>query len=319
MLDDAGGVVVRAADKAAVVGQQRQDVHRSCVVLEGAQDGAVVDVEELDSPVERAGERVLVVGQRQEALRSVCSSRKVFLRVPSRCQTRTVLSSEPLRNRWPSGIAATAATLSVCPSQVLTRLLVATLQTLTQFSSALLMMCWPPLLTAWPTRSRCAPLKERTRSVARVQLDHRRVIAHRKVHAVGQPRDHIAHPSTREGALGAPSSVHSSCPSAVARGGAEEALPPPQHRPAPTQSVCAWTVRSHTPSRHTLTLIICAGDNAAVGRHRHGHHFVGGGGRKRRQGGGRERPRLDRQARQHRRAARHVSATRPMSAASAGR
>ena len=55
-------VVVRAADEAEAVGQQRQGGHRLCVVLEGAQDGAVVDVEELDGLVDRAGERVLVVG-----------------------------------------------------------------------------------------------------------------------------------------------------------------------------------------------------------------------------------------------------------------
>ena len=65
-LGDAGGVVVRAADEAEAVGQQRQGVHLAYVVREGAQDGAVVDDEELDSPVlhkaTAAGERVLVVG-----------------------------------------------------------------------------------------------------------------------------------------------------------------------------------------------------------------------------------------------------------------
>ena len=44
------------------------------------------------------------------------------------------LSSEPLRMRWPSGIAATAFTSPVCPAQVLTRLLLATLHTLTKLS-----------------------------------------------------------------------------------------------------------------------------------------------------------------------------------------
>ena len=47
VLDDAGGVVERAADEAEAVGHQRQAHHRVCVVSEGAQDGAVVDVEEL--------------------------------------------------------------------------------------------------------------------------------------------------------------------------------------------------------------------------------------------------------------------------------
>ena len=59
MLDDAGGPVLRPADEAAAVGQQRQAEHVVCVVREGAHDGAVVDVEELDGLVARAGERVI--------------------------------------------------------------------------------------------------------------------------------------------------------------------------------------------------------------------------------------------------------------------
>ena len=91
---------------------------------------------------------MLVVGQRHgEVVVSVCSS-KVFSRVPSRSHTRTVLSSAPLRMRWPSGIAATATTPSVCPAQVLTRLLLATLHTLTSLSYEPLMMCWPSGVTA---------------------------------------------------------------------------------------------------------------------------------------------------------------------------
>ena len=62
MVGDAGEAVVRAADEAEAVGEQREGAHVACVVLEGAEDGAVVDVEELDGPVARAGERVLVVG-----------------------------------------------------------------------------------------------------------------------------------------------------------------------------------------------------------------------------------------------------------------
>ena len=57
MVGDAGGVARAAADEAEAVGQQRQAVH--VVVLEGAQDGAVVDVEERDG-LERAGERCAV-------------------------------------------------------------------------------------------------------------------------------------------------------------------------------------------------------------------------------------------------------------------
>ena len=41
MLDDAGGVVVRAADEAEAVGQQRQAEHPVCVVVEGAQHRTV--------------------------------------------------------------------------------------------------------------------------------------------------------------------------------------------------------------------------------------------------------------------------------------
>ena len=50
MLDDASGLVVRAADEAAAVGQQREGGHWSCVVRERAQPGAVDDVEEQPSP-----------------------------------------------------------------------------------------------------------------------------------------------------------------------------------------------------------------------------------------------------------------------------
>ena len=39
--------------------------------------------------------------------------------MPSRSHDRTVVSLEPLRMRWPSGIAATARTGLVCPTQVL--------------------------------------------------------------------------------------------------------------------------------------------------------------------------------------------------------
>ena len=61
---------------------------------------------------------------------------------------RRTTSIPPLKMRWPSGIAATALTASVCPAQVLTRLLLATLHTLTRLSSEPLMMCWPSGVTA---------------------------------------------------------------------------------------------------------------------------------------------------------------------------
>ena len=47
MLDDAGGAVVRGARKAKAVKEQRQTRPRIRVVLKGAQDAAVVVVEEL--------------------------------------------------------------------------------------------------------------------------------------------------------------------------------------------------------------------------------------------------------------------------------
>ena len=51
--------------------------------------------------------------------------------------------------RWPSGIAATAVTSSVCPAQVLTEgFQLATLHTLTSLSFEPLMMCWPSRVTA---------------------------------------------------------------------------------------------------------------------------------------------------------------------------
>ena len=66
VVDDAHVLVLRAADEAEAVGQQRQREHAVCVVgpyvvLEGAQDGAVVDVEELDAssePARRKGVRL---------------------------------------------------------------------------------------------------------------------------------------------------------------------------------------------------------------------------------------------------------------------
>ena len=60
-------------------GSSARDRHRACVVLEGAQDGAVVDVEELDGAVPRAGERVLVVGQRHEGVTARCAAREGVL------------------------------------------------------------------------------------------------------------------------------------------------------------------------------------------------------------------------------------------------
>ena len=70
MVRDAGSLVVRAADEAEAVGQQRQAAHRACVVREVAQDGAVVDVEELDGLVARLREPVDVIGVREQRRRA---------------------------------------------------------------------------------------------------------------------------------------------------------------------------------------------------------------------------------------------------------
>ena len=89
---------------------------RSTCGLEGAQHGAIGAGEEPAGLVDPTGERVLVVGQRHGA-HVVGVQLEVFSRVPLRSHTRTVLSCEPLRMRWPSGIAATAVE---CARQVLT-------------------------------------------------------------------------------------------------------------------------------------------------------------------------------------------------------
>ena len=62
MVGEAGVPVLRAADEAAAVGQQRQAEDLLCVVREDAQDVAVVDVEELN--VVAAGERVHIENER---------------------------------------------------------------------------------------------------------------------------------------------------------------------------------------------------------------------------------------------------------------
>ena len=54
MLDDAGGPVLRPADEAAAVGQQREAEHVVCVVREGAHDGAGSSSSDWDDPEERA-------------------------------------------------------------------------------------------------------------------------------------------------------------------------------------------------------------------------------------------------------------------------
>ena len=156
------GLVHRAADEAEAVGSSaaRRTAGRRCA-SEGAQHGAVADVEELDVAVAKAGERVLVVGQCHEGDHPVVvqlRDARRRSRVPSVRHTRTP-SHDPLRMRWPSGVAATVFTTPACPSRVLTRLLLATLHTLTRFSGRPEppMMCWPSASPQAWSCSWCAP------------------------------------------------------------------------------------------------------------------------------------------------------------------
>ena len=219
-LDDAGVLVGRCCHhppltKRRPSGSSARESHEVCVVHEGAQDGAVVDVEELDGAVVRHG----LVGRRarvgcRAAPRGRTHSRCAATRseacscVPSRNHTRTVWSRPPLRMRWPSGIAATARTKSVCPLQVLTRLLVATLHTLTRLSSEPLMMCWPSRVTATAKTGPLCPVEGvDERPVDAVHQDRagvfRRVAnADHKVNAVRQRRESMRDEGAQpEGAL----------------------------------------------------------------------------------------------------------------------
>ena len=91
-LDDAGGrsfepLTKRRPSRASAPGSSRV-----CVVREGAQDGAVVDVEErtvLSSEPESA---CWLSGSATRAVTATACSSTVFSRVPSRSHTRTVLS-----------------------------------------------------------------------------------------------------------------------------------------------------------------------------------------------------------------------------------
>ena len=98
-------------------------------------------------------------GSATRAFTQKCAARRCSRGCRPRSHTRTVSSTEPLRKRWPSGIAATASTPLVCPSQVLTRLLLATLHTLTSVSPEPLMMCWPSGVTTNARAHLVCPLK----------------------------------------------------------------------------------------------------------------------------------------------------------------
>ena len=111
VVGDAGGAGIRAADEAEAVGQQRQRGHtrRGGNVLESAEDGAVVDVEELEFPVVRAGECVLVVGQRHDGVHRAGVQREGVLERAVEEPHADVFprAAEDALLRWPSGIAAT--------------------------------------------------------------------------------------------------------------------------------------------------------------------------------------------------------------------
>ena len=111
--------------------------HPARVVREGAQDGAVVDVEELDGVVVRAGERVLVVGQRHGGHRVGVQLEGVLegaVEEPHADGLVAPAAEEALavgHRRHRAGCRRHSSTAqSACPAQLLRRLLLATLHTL---------------------------------------------------------------------------------------------------------------------------------------------------------------------------------------------
>ena len=158
--------------------------------------------------------------------------------------------------------------VGVPASQVLTKALAGDAPRLEELSYAPpLMMCWPSGVTAKRTPPRCAPLEgvdERAIDVVQPDLAARcRPQSARRRRSAATARARAAH---LEGALER-AVERPQLRGAVGRA-ADEARSAWQHRHR-RALVCAWTVRSHAPSRHTLTRPLRghAGDDAAVGRH----------------------------------------------------
>ena len=132
-------------------GSSAREVTSACVVREGAHDGAVVDVEELDGLVVRAGERVLVVGQRHEGTHPAAGVQLEGVlegAVEEPHADGVVAWRPPLRMRWPSGIAATASDVVGVPGAGAHEALGGDAPHLDVLSNEPLMMCWPSGVTA---------------------------------------------------------------------------------------------------------------------------------------------------------------------------
>ena len=192
-----------------------------------------------------------------------------------RSHTRTVLSCEPLRMRWPSGIAATAVTKWVCPAQVLTRFLVATFHTLTRLSYEPLMMCWPSGVTATAITQLVCPLKVGRACSRRGTAD---------LAANAAPDLAVRKPATKAARRAAATqfTVVIRCPPKKVRSRGVER---PQLRELggerAARACSASTATALTCLRagtavapHLDGVVVRAGDDAAVGRHRHALHPV---------------------------------------------
>ena len=195
VVDDAGGGVVRAADKAEAVGQQRQAGHRPVWCLKVRRTAPSLTLKSLTVLSIRAGERVLVVGQRHEGRHPVGVQLEGVLEgAVEEPHADGLVVPEPLRMRWPSGIAATINGSSVPAARRCSpRLLVATLHTLTSLikraaDDVLAVDASPPRAHA---ERRCAPRRCGRACRRRGTAGPRTLLsfADHKVHAVGQRRD----------------------------------------------------------------------------------------------------------------------------------
>ena len=136
VLDDAGSAVVRAADEAEAVGQQRQAAHPAVWCVKVRRTAPSLTLKSLTVLSAEPESACWLSGSATRARTElVCSSRRCSRGCRRGATRGRSAVATALRMRWPSGIAATARTPElVCPLQVLTRLLLATLHTLTSLS-----------------------------------------------------------------------------------------------------------------------------------------------------------------------------------------
>ena len=215
-LDDAGGLVVRTADEAEAVGQQRQAEHCVCVVREGAQDAPSLTLKSLTVSSSEP-ESALAVGSATRARHlevgeiGACRA-KVFSRVPLRRQTRIgAVGRAAAEDTLAVGHRRHRETAGGVRRRCSTRLLLATLHTLMSGPEPLmmrwrepLMMCWPSGVTATtlrPSRGALEGVDEQCPSttVQRAAPGGQSPADH-EVHAVGQRREisvHAGLPSSR--------------------------------------------------------------------------------------------------------------------------